>query len=62
MMAVFIVLGLITIISGTLIGAFLKLSFAISREDRRGSVRFDAPSQSAQAARDLVGISSSRWE
>jgi hypothetical protein len=61
-MAVVIVLGLITIIAGTCIGAFLKLSFAIRREDRdRGSLQMDAPSHSAQAARDLVGISSSRW-
>ncbi len=63
MLAVFIVLGLITIISGTLIGAYLRLCSAITREDRRRhSVRYDAPSHSAQAARDLVGISSSRWE
>jgi hypothetical protein len=61
-MAVFIVLGLITIITGALIGAYLRLCGAIRREDRRRSVRFDAPSQSAQAARDLVGISSSRWD
>ena len=61
-MAGFVILGIVTI-SGTCIGAFLKLSFAIRREDRtRGSLRHDAPNHSAQTARDLVGISSSRWD
>jgi hypothetical protein len=63
MMAGFVVLGIVTIIMGACIGAFIKLSLAIRREDRtRGSLRFDAPTFSAQTARDLVGISSSRWE
>ena len=57
-----LVLGIVTIITGTCVGAFLKLSFAIRREDRRRSLRFDAPSFSAQAARDVLGISSSRWD
>ena len=62
-MAGFVVLGIVMIIMGACIGAFLKLSFAIRREDRtRGSLRLDAPSYSAQTARDLVGISSSRWD
>ena len=58
-----IVLGVVTIVVGICIGAFLKLSFAIRREDRsRGSLRFDAPDHSARAARTMVGVSSSRWE
>jgi hypothetical protein len=61
-MAGLVLLAIVTIIAGACIGAFLKLSFAIRREDRRRSLRFDAPSFSAQAARDLVGISSSRWD
>jgi hypothetical protein len=62
-MATLVVLGLITIIASTCIGAFLKVSFAIRREDRtRGSLRLDAPSYSAQTARDLMGMSSSRWD
>lgn len=62
-MAGFVVLGIVTIILGACIGAFLKLSVAIRREDRvRGSLRHDAPSNSAQTARDLVGMSSSRWD
>jgi hypothetical protein len=62
-MAALVVLGLVTIVAGACIGAFLKLSFAIRGEDRtRGSLRFDAPSHSAQLSRDLVGMSSSRWD
>ena len=62
-MAGLVVLGLITIIVGGCIGAFLKLSFAIRREDRlRGSLRLDATNHSAQTARMLVGMSSSRWD
>jgi hypothetical protein len=58
-----VVLGFVTIIAGACVGAFFKLSFAIRREDRvRGQLRFDPPSPSARAARDLVGISGSRWE
>jgi hypothetical protein len=62
-MAALVVLGLVTIAFGVCIGMFLKISFAIRRDDRsRGSLRFDPPTSSTQAARDLVGISSSRWE
>jgi hypothetical protein len=62
-MAVFVVLGTVVIIMGACIGAYCKLCSAIRREDRiRGSLRLDAPSHSAQSARDLVGISSSRWD
>src|ERR1700728_2853969 len=57
-MAGLVVLGLITIIVGGCMGAFLKLSLAIRREDRlRGSLRFDAQDHSAKAARTLVGMS-----
>ena len=61
-MASLIVLCLVTIIAGTCIGAFLKISFAIRREDRSKSLPFDAPSRSAAAARTLVGVNGSRWE
>jgi hypothetical protein len=62
--AIVVVLGVVGVVMGICIGAFLKLSFAIRREDRssRGSLRFDAPNRSAQTARALVGVSSSRWE
>lgn len=62
-MASLVVVGLVTIIAGVCIGAFLKVSFAIRREDRvRYQLRFDPPTSSTRTARDLVGISSSRWE
>jgi hypothetical protein len=61
-MAALVTLALVMILLGIAVGAFLKLSFAIRREDRlRGSLRFDAPDRSARAARSLVGIKSSRW-
>jgi hypothetical protein len=62
-MASLVVLVLITIAFGVCFGVFLKVSFAIRREDRaRNSLRFDAPNLSAKAARALVGVSSSRWD
>ncbi len=62
-MASLVVLSLVAIVVGVCLGAFLKLSFAIRREDRlRGSLRLDAPSYSAKTARSLVGINSSRWD
>jgi hypothetical protein len=48
---------------GVLFGVFLRVSSAIKREDKApGSLRLDAPNRSAQTARALVGMSSSRWE
>jgi hypothetical protein len=62
-MATLITVAIPTILAGVGLGALLKLSFAIRREDRnRGSLRFDAPDRSAQSARALVGITSSRWD
>jgi hypothetical protein len=62
-MAALVVVILVTIATGVFIGAFLFVSFVISRDDKsRGSLRFDAPNQSTRTARKLVGISSSRWE
>ena len=59
-MAALVLLGLVTIATGAFLGAFLFLSFAMRRDDRRGSLWFDAPTHGAQTARNLVGISSSR--
>jgi hypothetical protein len=63
-MAALVVLGLIMIIGGVCIGAFLMLSLAIRREDRaqRGTFQLDPPTASTKAARILVGITGSRWE
>jgi hypothetical protein len=62
-MASLVVIVLIAIAFGVCFGVFLKLSFAIRHEDRsRGSLRLDAPNSSAQTARTLVGLTSSRWD
>jgi hypothetical protein len=58
-----ILIAVVVAVAGVLFGAFLKICFAIRRDDRtKWSLRRDAPDQAAQSARDLVGISSSRWE
>ncbi|HEX9041145.1 MAG TPA: hypothetical protein VF838_08960 [Trebonia sp.] len=62
-MAALIIISIITAVAGVVFGAYLKICFAIQREDRRkGSLRLDAPSPSARNARNLVGISSSKWD
>jgi hypothetical protein len=62
-MAALITLTLVTVLVGVTLCAFLKLSFAIRREDRsRGSLRSGAPNPSARAARFLVGMRSSGWD
>jgi hypothetical protein len=61
-MASLIVIAIVLTLAGIVFGAYIKVSFAIRREDRSRSLRLDAPTQSARAARHLVGISSSRWD
>jgi hypothetical protein len=61
-MATLITLVLAAIGFGVLFGAFVSISFAIRRDDRRGSLRWDAPTHSAKAARSLVGLGGSRWD
>ena len=62
-MAGLVVVTLVIIVMGICLGALLRISFAIRREDRsRGSLRLDAPNYSAQTARSLVGLTSSRWD
>ena len=63
-MAALFVLGSVTIVTAACIGAFLRLSFAIRKEDRRPraqSLRFDAPNTSTRVARSLIGISCNGW-
>jgi hypothetical protein len=62
-MAALITITVVGTVAGIVCGAFLKICFAIRREDRtKWSLRRDAPNQSAQSARDFVGISGSKWE
>jgi hypothetical protein len=60
-MAALITLAIAAGLFGVTFGAYIKICFAIRREDRAGSLHFDAPDTSARAARTLVGINGSRW-
>ena len=55
-MASLVVLALVVAVVGMVSGAFLKICLAIRREDRSGTLRWDAPNRSAQSARELVGF------
>jgi hypothetical protein len=58
-----VILILAAIAFGLLAGGFFIVSFAIRRDDHDlGSIRFDAPSHTTRTARNLVGISASRWK
>jgi len=62
-MAALITIAFVVAAAGVVFGAYIKICLAIRREDRsKGSLRFDAPNQSAQTARAVVGITSSRWD
>jgi hypothetical protein len=62
-MAALITISVIVAVAGIVFGAYLKICFAIRREDRtKWSLRLEAPNQSARSARNFVGISSSKWD
>lgn len=62
-MAGFVVLAIVlTAASGILMGAFLAISFAIRREDNRGSLTIAAPTRACQSARHVTGFHRLRWE
>ncbi len=61
-MAALITIGIVVAVAGVVFGAYLRICFAIRKEDRARSLPFDPPSSSAQTARALVGIDSSRWD
>jgi hypothetical protein len=62
-MAALITIAIVVAVAGGLFGAYLKICLAIRRDDgRKGSLRLDAPNQSAQTARTLVGMKSFGWE
>jgi hypothetical protein len=62
-MATLIVIAIVLAGAGLVLGAYIKICSAIRREDRiKGSLRYDAPSRAARNARDLTGISSSKWD
>lgn len=47
---------------GVLLGAFLAISFAIRREDKRGSLTIQAPTRACRSARHVAGFHRLRWE
>jgi hypothetical protein len=47
---------------GVLFGAFLAISFAIRREDKRGSLAISAPTRACQRARHVAGFHRLRWD
>ena len=60
-MASFIIIAMVMTVAGVVLGAYLGICLAISREDRRKwSLRSEAPTFSAQTARSLVGINGAR--
>jgi hypothetical protein len=62
-MAALVTISVIVAVAGIVFGAYLKICFAIRREDRtKWSLRLEAPNQSARSARNFVGISSSKWD
>ena len=62
-MAALITIAIIMGVAGVVCGAYLKICFAIRRDDQtRGALRIDAPNQSAQSARALVGMNNFGWK
>jgi hypothetical protein len=62
-MAGFVTFAIVlTITGGILLGAFLAISFTISREDRRGSLTVPAPTRACRNARHVTGYHRLRWE
>ena len=62
-MAALITIAIVVTVAGVAFGTYVKICFSILQEDRRKwSLRGAAPNSSAQSARDLTGISSSRWD
>jgi hypothetical protein len=54
-MASLIVIALVITVAGVAVGAFIAISFTIRREDRAGTLSWDAPDRTAQNVRALMG-------
>lgn len=62
-MAEFITLAIaLAVTCGALFGAFLAISFAIRREDNRGSLTIAAPTRACRNARHVAGFHRLRWD
>ena len=60
-MASLVIIALVFTAAGIMAGFFIKISFTIRREDRAGTLRWDAPDRAAKSARLMTGFSRSRW-
>lgn len=54
-MASLVVIALVVTVAGTLAGAFIAISLTIRREDRAGTLSWDAPDRTAQSVRTIAG-------
>jgi hypothetical protein len=61
-MASLVFLGIVVAVAGFALGAYLKISFTISREDRSGSITGAAPNRACRNARSMAGYHRLRWE
>jgi hypothetical protein len=53
---------ILTVTCGVLFVGFLAISFAIRREDNRGSLTVAAPSRACRNARHVAGYHRLRWD
>ena len=60
-MASLIIIALVMTAAGVMVGFFIKISSTIRREDRAGTLRWDAPDRTAKSVRFMTGFSRSRW-
>lgn len=62
-MAALIIITITLAGAGLVLGLYIRICFAISREDRvKGALRFDAATPFARRARALTGITSTKWK
>jgi hypothetical protein len=60
-MASLIIITTVLTLAGVMLGAYLRICFAIAREDRlKWSLRSNPPTFTAQTARTFVGIKGTR--
>lgn len=61
-MASLVFVGIVVAVAGMALGAYLKISFTINREDRSGSISGAAPNQACRNARSMAGYHRLRWD
>jgi hypothetical protein len=56
-----VTIALVLALAGTFVGAFVRISLAIVREDRNGTLAHGAPGWAEQSARSITGWHRARW-